>query len=185
MTAGRSSSAVSGVVAEAARRLDSRLDAEILVAHGLHVDRSWLYAHGDEAVPQAVRERIEELVSARQRGVPVAYLLGEREFHGRTFLVDERVLVPRPETELLVEWALKHPLPDAATVADIGTGTGCIALTLAAERPGWHVLATDVSDDALRVASENRERLGLQDRVELLNGDLLEPLAGRTLGQRV
>ncbi len=112
------------------------------------------------------------LVERRAAGEPAAYLLGRREFFGREFGVDERVLIPRPETELLVEIALALPLPDAAAVLDIGTGSGCIALTLAAERPSWKLLATDLSLGALACARANARRLGLDDRVDFVAADL-------------
>lgn len=159
----------------ARERLDSRLEAELLAAFLLDRDRGWLYAHDDEPIGPATRARFEALLERRLTGQPMAYILGQREFYGRTFLVDDGVLIPRPETELLVDAALALALPEGARVADIGTGSGCIALTLAAERPRWSVTATDVSEQALVIARHNRARLGLGE-VDIRPGDLFEPL---------
>src|SRR5690606_146182 len=120
-------------------------------------DRSWLVGHGDEVLPAAAIERFEQLAAARRTGRPLAYLLGEREFRGRVFGVDESVLIPRPETEGLVDWALELPGP---RVLDLGTGSGAIAISLALERPAWVVAAVDASAAALATARANAERLG-------------------------
>lgn len=169
---------VGELLTRAAARLESRRDAEILLGLALERPRAWLLAHGDAIVNPAEDERFEALVEQRGAGVPIAYLTGLREFYGREFEVDENVLIPRPETEHLVELALGLDLPEDARVADIGTGSGCIILTLAAERPGWHCVGTEISERALEVAARNRARLAVE-RVELLRGDLLAPLAGR------
>lgn len=167
-----------GMLARARRRLASRLEADLLACHALGRDRVWLYAHGDEPIDPAAGERLEHLVDERLRGRPIAQLCGVREFYGRNFRVDERTLIPRPETELLVDLALALPLRERVEVCDVGTGSGCIALTLAAERPGWRLTGMDVSQDALAVGAANRAELGL-DRVDLLCGDLLEPAGNR------
>lgn len=156
--------------------LGNRLDADLLACHALGCDRSWLYAHDRDPVDAGLVERLDRLVAERLEGRPIAQICGRREFYGREFAIDARVLIPRPETELLVDLALALPLPKRARVCDVGTGSGCIALTLAAERPGWRVTGIDQSDDALEVASGNRERLGLE-WVELLHGDLFEPVS--------
>ncbi|MDT8450185.1 MAG: peptide chain release factor N(5)-glutamine methyltransferase [Wenzhouxiangellaceae bacterium] len=166
------------LLTRAAARLESRREAEILLGLALGRPRAWLLAHGDAKVGPADGARFEALVDRRAGGTPIAYLTGLREFYGREFLVDENVLIPRPETEHLVEFALGLGLPEDARVADIGTGSGCIILTLAAERPGWHCVGTEISHAALKVAADNRDSLGL-DRVELLAGDLLDPLESR------
>lgn len=157
-------------------RLGDSLEADLLAARALDRPRHWLIAHGDEIPTPEQADRFRQWVARRAAGEPVAYLLGEREFHGLRFEVGPGVLIPRPETELLVDWALDLALPDNARVADIGTGSGCIVLTLAHERPGWHCTGVDVSEEALELARRNRAQLGLE-RVELLRGDLLEPLA--------
>ena len=162
----------------AAQQLGNRRECALLASLALEQPLAWIYAHGDEPLAPEVRRRYAELVARRAQGVPFAYLAGRREFYGREFSVSPETLIPRPETEHLVEWALELDLPAAATVLDIGTGSGCIALTLAAERPGWRVTGTDLSRDALSVASRNRARLALE-RLELLAGDRLHPVADR------
>ncbi len=149
--------------------LGHALEAELMIAHGLGRNRAWLYAHLDDPVDEV--DAIQALIERRRDGEPVAYILGRREFYGRDFVVTPDVLIPRPETELLIDLALELPLPDNARALDIGTGTGCIALTLSAERPGWTVMASDISSRALEVARRNRQRLGL-DRVELFQADV-------------
>lgn len=167
------------MLARAALTLENRREAELIAGLALQQPRAWLIAHADDPVEGSDVERFDALVHGRAEGVPFAYLAGSREFYGRDFRVDPAVLIPRPETEHLVEWALSLDIPDDARVADIGTGSGSIILTLAAERPGWQCAGTDISPDALAVAVDNRARLGLE-RVELLHGDLLSPLDTRT-----
>ncbi len=160
----------------AAERLGDRRECALLASLALKQPLSWIYAHGDAPMhPEAIR-RYAELVARRAEGVPFAYLIGRREFYGRDFSVSPDTLIPRPETEHLVEWALSLDLPADARVADIGTGSGCIALTLAVERPGWRIIGTDTSTHALAVAEVNRTRLGA-DNARLVAGDLFEPLA--------
>lgn len=158
-------------------RLGSRLDAEVLVAHALDKPRAWLYAHAEESIPHQLRERIAALSERRLAGEPVAYILGWREFYGREFSVDPGVLIPRPETELLVELALENLPVGPCRLIDVGTGSGCIALTLAAERPAWEVTAVDLSPAALAVCASNAARLALE-RVRRLESDLLGAVAG-------
>ncbi len=147
-----------------------RLDAELLLAHALGVQRTALFLDpGREVAGEAVR-RFQDLVRRRSAGrEPVAYLLGRRGFRHLELGVDPRVLIPRPETELLVEIGLEQGL--GARVLDVGTGSGAIALALKDERPDLEVAATDVSSGALAVARENAGRLGLQ--VTFVEGDLL------------
>ncbi|MDT8438953.1 MAG: peptide chain release factor N(5)-glutamine methyltransferase [Wenzhouxiangellaceae bacterium] len=163
-------------LASAGRRLGDRSEALALAALALERDRAWLFAHGDHRLNAAKRQRLDALLQRRINGEPVAYLAGRREFFGREFIVSPAVLIPRPETEHLIEFALTLDLPDDARVADIGTGSGCIALTLAAERPGWRCTGSDISQKALAIAARNRQALDLA-RVELLHGDGLQPLA--------
>jgi len=169
---------VDEALAEARRSLDSRLEADLLTCRALGRERAWLYAHGGDAIEAGALATLQRLVAERRGGKPVAQLCGTREFYGRDFEIDERVLIPRPETELLIDVALTLPLPQEARVCDIGTGSGCIAVTLAAERPAWRVTAVDCSKDALAVARANHDRLCPQ-RVELLMGDLLDPVGDR------
>lgn len=151
------------LIAAATRRLDgARIDAEILLAHVLGASRAKLYAW-PELVPDAEAcARFERLIEARASGEPVAYLVGHREFWNLDLDVSRAVLIPRPETERLVELALERIAPDRAVrIADLGTGSGAIALAIASERPLARVLATDASADALAVARANAERLDL------------------------
>ena len=130
-----------------------------LLAHQLGVTREELIARPGLRVAPAHVQAFAQLVDRRQRGEPLAYLLGRKEFYGRVFEVSPAVLIPRPETELLVDIALAAGLSQSARVLDLGTGSGCVALTLALECPGWHVTATDVSHDALEVALTNATNL--------------------------
>lgn len=148
----------------ATRRLvhspSSRIDAEVLMMRLLRVDRAFLYARPETAIPAATAAVYDTLVDARERGMPIAYLTGEREFFAHVFRVTPDTLIPRPDTELLVEAALQLKLPEQARVLDLGTGSGAIAITLALECPAWDVTATDVVDAALAVARDNAARLG-------------------------
>ncbi len=132
-------------------------------------------ARDDQRVSPADAARFADLLQRRLGGEPVAYLLGEREFYGRRFAVDRRVLIPRPETEHLVEAALGLRLPPAPRVLDVGTGSGCLAVTLALELPGARVVAIDLSPGALAVAAANARRHGAGDRVRAVAGDLTAP----------
>lgn len=150
-----------------------RLDAELLLAHALGVRREDLFLHPEREVAGAQIRAYQELVRRRAaERAPVAYLVGTRGFRRIELAVDRRVLVPRPETELLVEVGLE--LPRGASVADVGTGSGAIALALADERPDLRIVATDIDADALDVARENARRLGLG--VTFAAGDLLDAL---------
>ena len=159
-----------------------RLDAELLLAHVLGKTRAWLWAHLDEALPAEGGARFAQLRERRLRREPLPYLLGEWEFYGRSFLVSPDVLIPRPETELLVEealaWAKAH---GARRVADIGTGSGVIAVTLAAELPSLEIIAVDLSPHALAMARRNAARHGVGERITWLEGDLLQPIRAAQL----
>jgi release factor glutamine methyltransferase len=154
----------------------ARLEAELLLAHMLGVSRAKLYAW-PELVPDAdSRARFERAIEARAAGEPVAYLLGHREFWKLDLSVSPAVLIPRPETERLVELALERIAPDRAVrIADLGTGSGAIALAIASERPRARVLATDASADALVVARANAERLAVRN-VTFAQGDWCDAL---------
>jgi release factor glutamine methyltransferase len=148
---------------------DPRLDAELLLAEATGWSRAALVADQAAAVPPAAGRRFGELVRRRLRREPVAYILGRKGFRNLELAVDRRVLVPRPETEMLVELALEV---EPETVLDVGTGSGAIALAVADELPGCAVTATDTSPAALEVARANAERLGLAGRVRFLEGTL-------------
>ena len=155
----------------------ARLDAELLLAHALGRQRIELYTDFDRPLNEAELDEYRTLVARRARHEPVAYILGEWGFRRLTLTVDRRALIPRPETEIVVERALAHLEGHAApAVLDVGTGTGAIALALADEHPGACVTAIDVSPDALALARENAARTGLA--VDLLEHDLREGLPG-------
>lgn len=158
----------------------ARFEAELLLGHALEASRSFLYANPEIEVPERRRRQFLELLQRRQRGEPVAYLIGHRPFWTLDLRVTPDVLIPRPETELLVEAALAR-LPRSAKrrVADLGTGSGAIALALAQERPGCDIHATDVSAEALEIARLNARMHGLLERVAFHLGDWAEPLTGR------
>jgi release factor glutamine methyltransferase len=153
-----------------------RLDAEVLLRRVLGLDRTQLFVRLRESLSAEDRTTYDRLVERRLAGEPIAYLTGGREFMGLEFAVGPGVLVPRPETEVLVEWALGWLRDrEAATIVDVGTGSGAIALSIAATRGKLHdrIVGVDVSRAALRFAETNRARLGLDDAVHLVLGDLL------------
>ena len=159
-----------------------RLDAQVLLGHVLHVDRATLIAHPEIHLTGEQEQQYHRLLERRKRGEPIAYIVGHKELFGLDFFVDRRVLIPRPETELLVEIVLKiirDLLASGLTpvVADIGTGSGVIPIALAVQEPRLpYVYATDISLDALDVARLNCQRYAVEHRVHLLHGDLLTPL---------
>ena len=156
-----------------------RLTSELLLTHVLGLSRVQLYTDLDRPLDPGELGRYRALLERRTAGDPVQYLTGVRDFRGRTFRVDPRVLIPRPETELLVEEVL-GALPAGGTprLLDVGTGSGCIGVTLALERPGASVLATEIDAGACAVARANAEALGAGARLEVRQGDLLAPVEG-------
>lgn len=161
---------------------DARIEAELLLMHCLSIRKAELYARLGEPLPAAIGREFEALVERRLRREPAAYILRKREFYGIELYVDPRVLIPRPETELLVETALafveqRFGGERPCFVVDVGTGSGAIAIALAIHLPQAHLYATDASSGAVDVARLNCVRHGVEGRVELLVGDLLEPLS--------
>lgn len=162
------------------KAIDSpRLDAQILLAHVLKCKRIDLYVRSDEQPAEPVRSAFKDLIRRRVEGCPVAYLVGQREFYLLTFEVNPTVLIPRPETELLVTEALRLLKgKEAPRVLDIGTGSGCIALAIARHHASAEITATDISGEALTVARRNANSLGLNAHLRFLQGDLFEPVRG-------
>ena len=154
------------------------LEADILMTHVLGVSRAWLFSNAGQRLADDQAEGYRDLVRRRARGEPIAYLTGAREFWSLDFRVTPDVLIPRPETELLVGIALAHiPPASGRRIVDLGTGTGAIAVAIAVERPGCEMHATDISPAALTVARENIERLA-PGRVQLHEGSWLQPVSG-------
>jgi len=170
------------MLAAATQRLGGRADAELLLLHVVRQPRSWLFAHADDVLETDVQTAYAELLDRRAAGEPVAYITGRRGFWSLDLEVTPATLIPRPETELLVEQALQRvPEESACVVADLGTGSGAIALAIARERPHAQVIATDASADALAVAERNARRHGVGN-VAFVHGDWLTPLAGQRFG---
>jgi release factor glutamine methyltransferase len=175
---------ITACLREARARIEPA-EAELLLLHALHghdraraYDRAWLYTHGDDPIEAAVLERFQTLLSRREAGEPVAYLTGRRGFWTLELETTASALIPRPETELLVEAALERiPADREARIADLGTGTGAIALALASERPLARVIAVDVSEDALALALANAQGHEIRS-VEFRRGDWFSSLAG-------
>jgi release factor glutamine methyltransferase len=159
---------------------NARLTSELLVAHVLSVPREYLYAHDDRVLTEEELQSLEDRLYDRIGGLPLQYILGRQEFYGRYFRVTPSVLIPRPETEYIVEAVLEDMATRAksrpTSIMDVGTGSGCIAVTLALELPGSQVVAADVSLEALRVAAENAVNLGA--RVDFVCMDVLDAISG-------
>lgn len=160
-------------VARSAELTDSesaRLDVEVLLGHVLGRERTWLYTWPEYELTAAEQGEFEALLARRERGEPVAHLTGEREFWSLTLKVDPSTLIPRPDTELLVETALRLCPQSTLHALDLGTGTGAIALALASEKPGWQIVAAEKSEAALALAEDNCERLGFTN-VKVVKSD--------------
>lgn len=184
-------STIAQAITEAARRLqtagvaDDRLTANSLLCHLLSIDRTRLLTKSNEMLSQAQYQAFLGLVERRAAGEPLQYITGHQEFYGLDFKVTYDVLIPRPETEFLVEQIIVRAKAitggQEIFIADIGTGSGCIAVTLAKHIEKARVIATDISPATLALARENAERNGVESRIEFLAGDLLEPLRVRGL----
>ncbi len=164
--------ALQAAVQQFSPHASAQLDAEVLLAHALNVTRSHLYAWPERALSAAEEHDYSLLVARKRAGEPVAYITGTREFWSRDFIVTKDTLIPRPETEILVEKILEkfHPRTEALAVADLGTGCGAIALSIALEKPHWQVTATDLSTAALQVAKTNAVRLNVNN-ISFYHGD--------------
>jgi release factor glutamine methyltransferase len=155
---------------------EAPLESEILLRHVLKIDRLKLYLSTETELSRAQEDTFRELITRRRKGEPAAYITGNREFYGLDFYVDSRVLIPRPETELLVTMALEYARENRVEkIADIGTGCGNIAICLAMNLPHTRIYATDISSEALKVARMNCGKYGVSN-VQLLHGNLLEPI---------
>lgn len=166
---------ITALLQQTTQKID-RLDAEALLCHLLQRDRSYLRAWPERELEDDLLEQFSTLIKRRQQGEPLAYLIGWREFWSLKLKVTPATLIPRPETELLVEQALQHIPPDATwRIADLGTGTGAIALAIASERPSCRITATDFSETALAVAKENATQLGITN-IEFRHGSWCEAL---------
>ena len=157
-----------------------RLDAEVLLSHVLKKERIYLYVHFDQPLEAAELAAYKELIKQRVKHVPVAYLLGQKEFMGLTFKVTPATLIPRPDTEILVQAAVERLRGrEKVSFADIGTGSGAICLSVLSFVPGSRAATVDISPEARAVAEENAQSLGLSERIEFFTGDLLEPIRDR------
>ena len=169
-------------LAEARTQLEAgsdsaRLDAELLLAHVLQQRRTWLYTWSDRLLSAEQQQAADALLARRLAGEPVAYLLGERDFWSLSLNVNPSTLIPRPDTETLVEWALELPLPANSRMLDLGTGTGAIALALASEQPSWQVSGVDFNADAVALAQANAARNQLA-RVSFMQSDWYSAVSG-------
>lgn len=160
---------------------EARLDVELLLSRAMGTDRAGLYARLGDELPAGERKQFEELLARHGKGEPIAYILGEREFYGLAFAVRPGVLIPRPETELLVEQVIEYSHAQgkrSLSIVDVGTGSGAVAVALARTLPRAQVLAVDVSPDAVKIASQNVSRHGVAGRVRVAVADLLDGVDG-------
>jgi release factor glutamine methyltransferase len=166
---------------------NARLDAEVLLAHIINKDRAWLFTHSHDALDDATRTVFENAIARRAKREPLQYIIGNQEFWGLDFLVTPDVLIPRPETELVVESALTilKTMNHAAVMVDLCTGSGCIAVSLAKEFRAARIVAVDKSSRAIAVAGKNAQKHGVSDRIRFFEGDLFQPLEQLDIHGRV
>jgi release factor glutamine methyltransferase len=177
---------ISNAVADTHQRLTGLtdtpgLDARVLLAHICRQDKSWLLAHPDAALPPEQQKKLEEMLEQLINGVPLPYVIGKWEFYGLSFKLTPDVLIPRPETELLVETALERLAqhPGEKLAAEAGTGSGCIAISLAVNHPALTITATDISSQALTLARENAKLHNVSDRINFMENDLFNGMTGQ------
>ena len=165
---------IAQVLAQSCQRIEA-VDARLLLQHVMQVNHAYLITHANDQLSSQHMEGFSELISQRQHGTPVAYLIGERDFYDLTFKVSPAVLIPRPETELLVEKILKHiPASLSCRILDLGTGSGAIGITIAKHRPQAQVTAVDISTDAIDVARWNAQNLAV-DNIRIMQGSWFDP----------
>lgn len=152
------------------------LDAQLLLRAVLECDRQYLYMHPEQPLSDSQWQAYRKLIEQRKAGQPIAHLLGSRDFWNLTLEVNDSTLIPRPDTEIIVEQALKLQLPSTARVLELGTGTGAISLALASERPHWRFCALDISAEAVALAQRNRDRYELTARVEIIHSNWFDAL---------
>lgn len=160
---------------------EPRVTAQQLLAALLKKDRAYLITHSDDRLEPSIADQFQTWVTQRCRGVPLQYITGHEQFYGLDFLVTPDVLIPRPETELLVQEALLRLQEPAPLIIDVGTGSGCLAITLAVHRPSCRVLALDISEAALRIARLNARRHHVEDRIEFLISDVFSGLTAKRM----
>lgn len=175
---------ISHLLAEGREALGNSLESEILLAFLLKKNREYLIAHCDAVVDPGVVSRFSKICKKRAEGVPISYLTNFKEFYGLGFYVDERVLIPRPETEMLVEEAIKkalevHRTGEKISLCDVGTGSGCIAIVIANNVPKAEITAVDISEGALEVAKKNAKIHRMDGRIEFLKSDLMAKIRDR------
>ena len=156
----------------------ARLDSELLLSHYLNLPREWIIAHDDAEIAEPQWAELCKMLYLRTKRVPLAYLTGIKSFYGRDFIVNEDVLIPRPESEQIIE-SLKQLVvrsPQIKSIADVGTGSGCLAITAKLEIPNLEVIALDISNRALAIAKQNERNLGLDDKIKFIQSDLLSNL---------
>lgn len=177
-------SSLSDHISSASQKLTNsdspRLDAELIWAQVLGRDRTWLFTWPDYQPSSEEISEFQHLIARRIRGEPIAYILSRREFWGLSLECDSTTLIPRPETELLVEKAISLNLPESARILDLGTGTGAIALALAVERPNWNITAIELSGPAIELAQRNAQKLNISS-VDWRQGSWFEPIANKEL----
>lgn len=152
-----------------------RLDAELLLGYVMNKERLQLYLDFEEVVPKEHLAKYRELVKKRSQRVPVSYLINRKEFLSLDFYVDENVLIPRPETEVLVETILQDK-SDSRRLVDVGTGSGAIAISIAKTRTNWEIFAVDVSPEVIEIAMQNAQKHGVEENITFLQGNLFEPI---------